>query len=227
MRKSLSFIAFICFLFVANVKGQQTFVVNEIYSYMSKGQQTGFEIPIQEAKPDEALDNFEKFMKKYKGKTTSPSKKNPEGFIDNAMIKEVSPNYVDLYYTAQATEYGSKILVYVDLGGAFLGSQSHPSQFGVMQNLLKEVGRQQAIVIADSQVKAEEKVLEGLEKEIKDLAEDKANHIKEIEKANALIAQREQDIISNDQNQATKQQQIEIQKTIVQTVKDKRSALGK
>lgn len=54
---------------------------------------------------------FQKFISKYKGKFVSPSKKSPEGFIDNALIKEVSANTVDMYFTSQATEYGSKLIV--------------------------------------------------------------------------------------------------------------------
>ena len=123
IKKQILTIAFFAFMSVAfNSNAQQTFVVNEIYAYMSKGQNTGFEIPLQDAKPEDAINSFKKFISKYKGKFVSPSKKSPEGFIDNALIKEVSANTVDMYFTSQATEYGSKLIVFVDLGGAFLGS---------------------------------------------------------------------------------------------------------
>lgn len=228
MKNKVLSIAFIALIMVAfKIDAQQTFVVNEIYGYMSKGQNTGFEIPLQEAKPDDAINSFKKFISKYKGKFVSPSKKSPEGFIDNAMIKEVSANTVDMYFTSQATEYGSKLVVFVDLGGAFLGSQNQATGFGAMQNILKEFARQQAVTVSEEQVKVEEKALKVLEGDLKKLNDEKVDYTKDIEKAKALIAQREQDLVNNAANQETKNKQIEIQKTILQTVKDKRSSLGK
>lgn len=226
-RQILAF-TFLAFLFSANQGiAQQPFVVNEIYSYMSKGQNTGFEIPLQEVKPEDANSSFAKFIKKYKGKVVNPSKKTPEGFVDNALIKEVSLNTVDIYFTAQTTEYGSKLLVFVDLGGAFLGSQQQATGYGAMQNILLEYARLQAVYISEEQVKTEEKALKVLDNDLDKLNSEKADYVKDIEKAKALIAQREQDLLNNATNQATKNQQIEIQRTILQTVKDKRSALGK
>ena len=228
IKKQILTIAFFAFMSVAfNSNAQQTFVVNEIYAYMSKGQNTGFEIPLQDAKPEDTINSFKKFISKYKGKFVSPSKKSPEGFIDNALIKEVSANTVDMYFTSQATEYGSKLIVFVDLGGAFLGSQNQAMGFGAMQNILKEFARQQAVTVSEEQVKVEEKALKVLESDLKKLNDEKADYIKDIEKAKALIAQREQDLVNNATNQGTKTQQIEIQKTILQTVRDKRAALGK
>ena len=64
-----------------------------------------------------------------------------------------------------------------------------------------------------------------LEDEFKTLQKDKDSYIKEIEKAKALIAQREADIAKNEQDQATKTQQIDIQKQIVETVKQKKLAV--
>jgi chromosome segregation ATPase len=71
------------------------------------------------------------------------------------------------------------------------------------------------------QIKLEEKNLSNLEKELNTLFRDKDSYIKEIEKAKALIAQREQDILNNEDNQTKKTGQIEIQKEIISTIKSK------
>ncbi len=57
------------------------------------------------------------------------------------------------------------------------------------------------------------------------MIKDNDSYIKEIEKAKALIAQREMDIINNEKAQETKRQQITIQEEIVKTVKQKRAQI--
>lgn len=54
----------------------------------------------------------------------------------------------------------------------------------------------------------------------------KADYVKDIEKAKALIQQREADIAKNDADQAAKQQQISLQQQIIETVKTKRASLN-
>jgi hypothetical protein len=95
-----------------------------------------------------------------------------------------------------------------------------------MEAVLKKFARDLAIDVTEDQQKSEEKVLKGLTGDLKDLVKKKADYIKDIEKAKALIQEREQDIIKNDADQVTKQQQITIQQQIIETVKTKRSSLN-
>ena len=55
---------------------------------------------------------------------------------------------------------------------------------------------------------------------------DKADYIKDIEKAKKLIQEKEAAIQKNDADQAAKQQQISIQQQIIETVKTKRATLN-
>ena len=95
-----------------------------------------------------------------------------------------------------------------------------------MEAVLKKFARDLAIDVTEDQQKSEEKVLKGLTGDLKDLVKKKADYIKDIEKAKALIQEREQDIIKNDADQSTKQQQITIQQQIIETVKTKRASLN-
>lgn len=76
--------------------------------------------------------------------------------------------------------------------------------------------------LLDNQVKSEEKNLRSFENQLKSLRSNLAAAVKDIEKSRSIISQREQDIIKNDQDQQTKEQQIELQKKILEMVRQKR-----
>lgn len=226
--KKIFYSLIICAASILGVQAQSQFVVNEIRQYMSKGEQNGFEIILNDVSKDKFSDAIEAKMKKYKGKITS-SKKSPEVFVDNAIISSVSPNPVDVYYyLTPVGATGVKCIAYVDLGGiggTFVSSAGHAQAFAAMENEIRTIAKESTIATIDDQIKLEEKNQKKLEEEFKNLQKDKENYIKEIEKAKALITQREADIAKNEQDQATKSQQIEIQKQIVDTVKQKKNAV--
>lgn len=203
---------------------QNNFVVNEIRQNMSRGEQTGFEVPIAGGNPATVKSNFEKWLKGYKAKV-STAKGSPETFGDNALIKVVSQNTVDIYATTIPDANGARLFVYVDLGGAFISSANYPQQYVAMEALLKKFSQDQAFEMVNNQVIEEEKIAKNLSKEFETLKKDKDSYIKEIEKAKALIQQREQDITKNDADQLAKQQQINIQQQIIETLKQKRNSL--
>jgi len=95
-----------------------------------------------------------------------------------------------------------------------------------MEALIRKFAKDRAIDVVEAQLKSEEKILKTINGDLKDLVEKKQDYIKEIEKAKALIQQREQDIIKNDADQAAKQQQISLQQQIIETVKTKRASLN-
>jgi hypothetical protein len=225
MRKiSLSILSFLLVFGSITVNAQQKIVINEVLEYMSQGEKTGIEIAIVDALPADVEDSFVKFMKKYKGKPVT-SKKTVEIFIDNALIPQMSANTVDVYAIARKADYGTKLSVFVDLGGAFVSSQEHDIAFGSLEALGREFALSEAVRIVEAELKAQEKVMKDLSKELENMIKDKDSYIKEIEKAKALIAQREMDIINNEKAQETKRQQISIQEEIVKTVKQKRAQI--
>lgn len=217
-------ITIILLLFIYTLSAQTNFVVNEIRQIMSKGEQTGFEVPIAGGNAEKVKENFEKWLKKYDAKVTS-SKKSPDIFGDNALIKLLSQNTVDIYASTVPSGNGAVLYVYVDLGGAFLSSATYPQQYNVMEALLKKFAKDQALEMVEQQLQEEEKILKNINKEIESLKKSKATYVKEIEEAKALIIQREQDIVKNDNDQKAKLEQQNLQEQIIETVKQKRATL--
>mgnify|MGYP000895550052 FL=1 len=202
----------------------QQFTTNEVRQFMSKGEQNGIEIILNGTKPEDAKDAIEKWGKKMKAKIVR-DKKSPEIFIDNAQLPTVSANVLDMYAVVTPVDNGSKVTVYTDLGGAFVSSAAYGTQYAGLEASLKKFAKDQAIVVVEDQQKSEEKILKTLTGNLKDLTKDKADYLKDIEKAKALIQQREADIVKNDADQAAKQQQISLQQQIIETVKTKRTKL--
>ena len=207
------------------VNAQSQFTTNEVRQFMSKGEQNGIEIILNGTKLEDAKDAVEKWGKKMKGKVTRDMK-NPEIFIDNAMIPTVSANAIDMYVILTPIDNGSKMTVFSDLGGAFVSSAAYGSQYAGLEANIKKFAKDQAVIVVEDQQKSEEKVLKTLNGDLKDLVKDKEGYLKDIEKAKALIKQREADIAKNDADQTAKQQQISIQQQIIETVKIKRATLN-
>lgn len=201
------------------------FVVNEVKAVMSKGENPGMEIFMAEAKPDNVAKAWASNMKKFKAKV-STDKKTGQTFTDNAMISEVSENTVDIYSSVSGSDKGSTITIFVDLGGAFLSSADHPQAFAAMETQLKAFALSQVYAEIDDQIKAEEKILSNLENELKTLIKNKESYHKEIEKNKQNIVTREKNIVDNQAAQITKQQQIQIQGSVLATTKDKKNSMG-
>jgi hypothetical protein len=75
----------------------------------------------------------------------------------------------------------------------------------------------------DGQVKTEEKNLKSFESQLKSLRNSLSSAAKDIEKSKSTIRQREMDLIKNEEDQKTKEQQIELQKKILEVVRQKRA----
>ena len=209
----------------ATANAQSQFTTNEVRQFMSKGEQNGIEIILNGTKPEDAKDAVEKWGKKMKAKIVR-DKKNPEIFIDNAQMPTVSANAIDMYAIVTPVDNGSKVTIFSDLGGAFISSAAYGSQYAGLEASIKKFAKDQAVVVVEDQQKSEEKILKTLNGDLKDLVKDKEGYLKDIEKAKALIKQREADITKNDADQAAKQQQISLQQQIIETVKTKRATLN-
>jgi hypothetical protein len=207
-------------------QAQREIIINEVREYMSQGDQTGFEIAILDADPRDVENTWMRIMKKQKAKITN-SKKSVEIFADNANIPRVSQQPIDIYAIASKVSYGTRLTVFVDLGASFISSIEHPEAYSAMESFLKDVGHQEAVRVVEEELKAQEAVLKELNKELNSFIRLKDGYTKDIEKAQALIHQREMDIENNIKSQETKRAQITIQEEIIETVRQKRTELDK
>ena len=209
-----------------NAQEKHEIVIHEIVEYMSQGEKPGFEVALVDAEPKDVESSVVKWLKKHKAKVTN-SKKSVEIFGDNANLPNISSNTVDVYAIALKADYGTRLLLFFDLGGAFLNSLDHDAEFAASQLLMREFGLTEAVRVNEEEMKEQEKIMKDLKKELDILVRDKEGYIAEIEKAKALIEARESAILENESKQDTKRQEIEIQQEIIEIIKHKRAKIQK
>ncbi|MEL6864969.1 MAG: hypothetical protein AAFP19_11140 [Bacteroidota bacterium] len=179
------------------------------------------ELPDMEEKFVEKL--WKKYIKPYGGKTRR-NKKADEWFTDDADIVDIGgSNTVDLY--ARAAELGDdvELILWVDMGGAFLSSAEHPDRYTEGEKLLMRF----ALFVAKEQTKmeleAEEKKLKKLKSSLKKLERDNDRYHRDIENAKERIRKAEENIVVNEQEQDGARKQIELQQETIEDVRQRLS----
>jgi hypothetical protein len=173
--------------------------------------------------PGATLDEVEKAwkgkMKKMGGKF---SKVKGEYFADDAKSKKMGDNSFDVYARAEKDgDDGVKLIVGIDLGGAFMSSSAHGDQFKIMKDDVYDFAVNTVKDIIGNQLKDQEKVLAKLQKEEKDLVKENEKLHKDIEDYKKKILEAEADIEDNDKNQGTKKEEIGVQEKVLKDVEEK------
>lgn len=147
-------------------------------------------------------------------------------FADEAKLKAMGPNTFDVYSRAEMVKgEGVKLIVGVDLGGAFMSSSQHSGQFKVFKELLYEFAVKLTKEKIGAEVAAQEKALEKLEDQQKSLEKENSDLKSDIENYKKKIAEAEDKIKKNEGDQKTKKGEIEAQQKVVATVKEKMNAV--
>jgi hypothetical protein len=182
------------------------------------------EIPLTTA--DKVKDNWESFIKAYKGKT-SYSKKDKEIFTDNALIKDMSENTVDIYAKVEDKgDKGSELVVWFNLGVNYLSQKEFPKQFEVAKKMLDKFTETLSANMLEELLKEEEKNLKKLEGEMKDLEKEESKKNKDIadykdtiKKMEENIKNAESDLKKNAEDKGKKKSEIEEQGKKVEQIK--------
>ena len=191
----------------------------------SKGSQPALVLTIPNTSGDKVKDTWESFIKAYKGKTDY-SKKDKEIFTDDATIKEMSENTIDIIARVDETaEKGSELTVWFNFGVTFLSQKEFPKQFDVARKILDKFSERLSADMLLELLKAEEKILKKLEDDYKDLEKAEERRKKNIEeykedirKAEENIKKAEEDIKTGIEEKAKKKTEIDTQNKKVNEV---------
>lgn len=165
---------------------------------------------------------WKSFMKDLDAKV---SMKN-EIFADNAVIKELSNNVMDVYAVVEQKD-GEAAVLYAafDLGGAYLDSNFHPDKFKVIQKMLYDFAIETSKKSVKNKLVEQEKMLRNLEKEQNNLVKENENLHKDIDDYKSKIKDAETNIDQNVKYQSVKKTEIESQKAILLKVSEKLNAI--
>jgi hypothetical protein len=224
---------FLTFLLSICVYFQTLAQLRETSAPMSQGNNNAILLELDYLDAEKVSDEFEKYVEDFKAKT---KKKKGEIFADNAQIKSIGGNNtIDIYAKAEKGVGKTVLTVWFDLGGAYLSAKTHPDKYIEAEKWLREFSKRMVKKSIEDELKAEQKKLEALQDEQKDLVRDKEKldkgivdgekNIKEMEnKINQTkqnIEKSKQDIVTNLDKQKVKNEDIEKQKEVIKRVEAK------
>jgi hypothetical protein len=172
---------------------------------------------IYEADGSAVEKGWKSLMKDYGAKVTSKS----EIFADNASVTEISANTVDIYAYTEKDDAGVKLIVGIDLGGAFVSSSTHSSEYKAAEKFLKQFAidiSQKAMKVKVEEAKEKQADLEDDLTVLKKKNEDLKNDIEDYKKK---ITESEEYIVINEKAQEAKTKEIEEQTKAVEAAQKK------
>jgi hypothetical protein len=202
-------------LFTVSTFAQRKIKVHEEKEKIANGTNNTLVVTIYDSSQDDIEKAWKKLMKDYDAKVSHKK----EVFADDATIKDLSSNTMDIYaFTRKITDDEFELIVAVDLGGAYLSSSEHPSKYKVMQNILHKFAVETTTEAIEDKKKEAEKVLEALVKEKENLIKENERLESQIEDYKNKISKNESDIEKNKSTQSDKEKAIEAQQKVVDEI---------
>lgn len=217
MKKTLTLVFAVLITVTASA---QKIKVKESNEAIGEGSHNALVVTLYGVNPSDAEDEFKSFMKKYDGKKSS---KNNAVFIDNALIKEMGANTIDIYGRATGKRADPEItfIVAFDLGGAYLNSSEHKDQFKTAEKIVIEFAVNTTKKAIEEKLKDAQKVQSKLEDNQSDLEKENKNLNSDIERYKSKIKKAEDGIVQNKSAQEKKKAEIAAQKKIVGDIETK------
>ncbi len=218
MKKIICFLPLFCAALFISAQVQNQSMV------MSKGNNPSLKILLENTDTKTVEDAWSKYIKKYKGKTKE-MKKTKEFFTDDAEIKDMSSNTVDVYAKVMKKENDSELVVWFDLGGAFLSSQNHPDRYPVAVSILEKFQLSVSRTAMEDAIKAQEGLLKKMNNDLDGLKKEESNQESDIVKYEKKIEEAKQKIVEAQAAQKAKSSEIEDQQRMIKDMKGKLNAL--
>lgn len=189
---------------------------------MSLGTNNSFAILIDGLDAKEVEKQWDEFLKINKAPKPRKDRKSGEIFTDDASLPAISANTIDLYATVNEKDKTSaEIVIWFDLGGAYLSSMDHADRIEALQKWLGEFTLQTRVRKVELELEAEEKKLGDMNKEFAKLAKEQESLEKTIADAEKKIQEAKKGLEVNASAQQNAKSGIEEQQKVVDKVKDK------
>ncbi len=200
----------------------QKIKVSESNEKIGGGSHNALVVSIYESSQEAIEKEWRSLMKDYDAKVSTK-----DGvFADNALIKAMGANTVDVYArTEKGKENEVKLIVAFDLGGAYLSSSQHSQQYSVAKDIVEKFARKMTKESIEDQLKAETKILNKLISQEKDLVSDQENLANDIKDWKAKIKKAEEDIVKKKADQEKKKVEIATQQKVIDGVMAKQKGV--
>ena len=181
--------------------------VQEVKAPMSRGSHPALSVVFENTKGKDVESLWVKYARNLNAKTDK-IKRTDEYMTNDAMIKGMSANTVDVY--AMAKEEGADVRFYLwfDLGGAFLDSKMHGAQAGEGRRIIEDFAQEFRVNELEDAIKDQENVVKRLEKDLSGFEKDQQNAEKTIADCEKKIENAREAIKEAGKNQATARGEI-------------------
>ncbi|HXC04148.1 MAG TPA: hypothetical protein VNZ86_05305 [Bacteroidia bacterium] len=222
MRSILTFALFL--LVIIPGMAQKKIKVEEERASLGGAKNPVLVVTIYEADEDDIAKGWKSIMKGYGGKVSS---KDGAYMADNVVIKDLSNNTNDVYYKIEkVTDTEHKLIVAVNLGGAFMNPTDHATQNTYFKKLMLDFANKTSTDAIGDQLKDAQKALTKMESQETSLEKDQDGLKRDIENYKNKIKTAEDNIKKNEADQAKKKSEIEAQKKVVDVVTKKKAAIN-
>ena len=197
--------------------------VDEKTEKIGDGSHNCLVVTIYDADRGDIEKEWKSIMKGYDAKVSSKD----DIFADNAVIKSISDNPIDVYARAEkgSADNETKFIVGFQMGEDWLNSSKYSAQYKSAEKIVKDFATKMTKEGIAGKVKAAEKALDNLkedkadlEKKNKDLKEDIADYQEKIKKA-------EGDIKTNEEDQKKKQAEVDAQQKVLEAIKSRENSV--
>ncbi|MCB0707725.1 MAG: hypothetical protein KDC34_20560 [Saprospiraceae bacterium] len=208
------------FLFALNLGfSQAEYSLNEEVRSMSQGNENALVLSIETSDIKLIEKLWSDYMKDF-GAKPKKLKGTDEVFSDDADIPGVGAgNTVDVYTLITEGAGEVDVMVWFNLGGAYLNSQMHPSRYEDAKRFMERFVLSVSKELVKEELKTEEERLKDLEKELDSLEKEKQKYQDDIAQAEETIRKAEEGIRDNESAQAARQGDISAQQKTIEAVK--------
>jgi DNA repair exonuclease SbcCD ATPase subunit len=200
-----SILAMICLLLLhaCPVFAQETIEVKVEKAGMSKGMQTAYIVEVPMAALKDVQQNWiKRLQQNIKTKVVQVK---DEYVLSNAVIAEITTDTISVYSLFIGKEGRVLMNVFIETDSVFFSPQEDKTQLSAektdnaIKNYVRNFAVEQYRLAAGNALKAEQKILEGLENDLKKLIKDNENMVKEISSLENNIEKKEREIKNLDQ----------------------------
>jgi len=196
---------------------------NEENISFSNGSHNAIVVTIPYGNKDIVEKELKSEMKDWGGKySSSKGEMTTSGSSSKAMGDKPYDGYAKI---VSDNENEVKVAFAVDLGGAYLSSKEHGSQYTATLSRVKKFGAKAAHESIDAELAVEAKVLKGMEGDKSDMLKSIESSKKDIEDYKKRITEAEQKIKDNEAAVVKKGEEITTQTSKIGTVEKKKKSI--
>ncbi len=185
-----------------------------------KGSFNSFYVTLSNIDQETVEEEWMKFMKNYKSKGKK-NKDTNEMFSDNAEIRGMSNNSIDVTAVAHQVEGNVVLKVWFDLGGAYLNTQEHPDNVPFATKMLERFTKIIVLISEEKELERQKNIKNDMKKETDKLKNEISNIKSDIEKLKAKLTEKETELDTTTLILEQKTEKLNAQKEVVRAIKAK------